>query len=270
VPRQCRPPSASQQLEAIVEAGGELLDAECRGARRRQLDRQRDAVEPPADRRDHRCTMPILRDMRPVRTRPNGEQLSCAVLQRIVLSLGILRRYGERWHRVGLLPLRSERLAAGGDDTQARAGAQHSLDHRRGGGDNMLAGVQHQQQLPIGERLRYALRRNLTRAKLEPDRSGNRGGNERGIGERRELDQPHPVGKLRQHSTCHREREPRLADAAGASQGDETMRGKAHDFAQLIVPADQLGNRPRQVRWRQCRCGLRRGHCRTGALGRAT
>ena len=41
--------------------------------------------------------MPILGDMRPVRTRPNGEQLSCAVLQRIVPSLGNFRRYGKRW-----------------------------------------------------------------------------------------------------------------------------------------------------------------------------
>jgi hypothetical protein len=56
----------------------------------------------------------------------------------------------------------------------------------------------------------------------------------------------------------HREGEPRLADAAGAGQGDEPMRGgKAQDFAQLIVPADQLGNRLRQFRWRQRRSGLR-------------
>jgi hypothetical protein len=28
VPRQCRPPAASRQVEAIIEAGGDLLDAE--------------------------------------------------------------------------------------------------------------------------------------------------------------------------------------------------------------------------------------------------
>jgi hypothetical protein len=33
--------------------GGEHLDAERGGARRRQLDRQRNTVEPPADRRDY-------------------------------------------------------------------------------------------------------------------------------------------------------------------------------------------------------------------------
>jgi pimeloyl-ACP methyl ester carboxylesterase len=44
VPRQGRPPSASEQTEAIVEAGGERLDAKRCAARGRQLDRQRDAL----------------------------------------------------------------------------------------------------------------------------------------------------------------------------------------------------------------------------------
>jgi hypothetical protein len=41
----------------------------------------------------------------------------------------------------------------------------------------MLAGVQHQQQqqLPIGERVRHAVCGNVTGAKLEPVRGGNRG-----------------------------------------------------------------------------------------------
>ena len=51
---------------------------------------------------------------------------------------------------------------------------------------------------PLGERLRHTLRRNLAAAKLEPDSGGNRGGNQPGIGERRELGQPHAVGKVRQ------------------------------------------------------------------------
>ena len=41
--------------------------------------------------------------------------------------------------------------------------------------------------------------------------------------------------------------------------------GKAQDFAQLVVPADQLGNRLRQVCRRQDRSGL----SRAGALARA-
>jgi hypothetical protein len=45
--------------------------------------------------------------------------------------------------------------------------------------------------------------------------------------------------------------------------------GEAQDLAQLLVPADQLGNRLRQVRLRQDRFGLRCGRAIVGALVRA-
>ena len=49
-----------------------------------------------------------------------------------------------------------------------------------------------------------------------------------------------------------REREPRLADTAGAGQGDEPVpSGEAQNLAQVFFPADQLGNLLRQIRWRQ-------------------
>ena len=50
----------------------------------------------------------------------------------------------------------------------------------------MLAGIQHQQQAPIGERLRHALRRNFAAAELQPDSGSHRGGDQPGIGEGRE------------------------------------------------------------------------------------
>jgi hypothetical protein len=44
------------------------------------------------------------------------------------------------------------------------------------------------------------------------------------------------------------EGEPCLADPAGAGQGNEPVDGgEAQDFTQLVIPADQLGNRLRQV-----------------------
>jgi len=55
--------TAGQDPESIAEVCGDLLNPEHGGARRRQLDRQRDAVEPPTDRRDHRCTALVRRKM---------------------------------------------------------------------------------------------------------------------------------------------------------------------------------------------------------------
>ena len=145
------------------------------------------------------------------------------VAQQLALILGILRRHGERGHRIGPFPFRPQGLAAGGDDAHRRACAQHVLSQLRGGGNHMLAGVQHKHQPSAGERLRHALRRDYAAAKIEPDRRGNGDGHKAGIGDWRKLGQPHTVGKLRQEPARRGEREPRLADAAGAGQANEPV-----------------------------------------------
>ena len=81
---------------------------------------------------------------------------------------------------------------------------------------------------------------------------------------------------MRQEPARRRKSEPRLADAAGAGQGDEPMcRGKAQDLAENVIPANQLGNRLGQVRRRQLSgdppvgmgfsgIGMRGGYCCAG------
>ena len=86
MPRQRRAAAARQQVETIVEPGRELFDPERRGARRRQLDRQRDAVETPANRRDRRRNVRVRRKLRLRRARPLDEQPNGAVSQRVLAS----------------------------------------------------------------------------------------------------------------------------------------------------------------------------------------
>ena len=74
MPRKSRALSAGQQVEAIVEAGGKLFDAKRGSACRRQLDRQRYAVEPPADRRDQLDEGSLWRQTRIGRPRALQEQ----------------------------------------------------------------------------------------------------------------------------------------------------------------------------------------------------
>jgi hypothetical protein len=157
VPRRGRPPSAGQQTEAIVETGGESLDAERGGTRRRQLDRQRESVELPADRCNYRHKAAVRRKTRLCRPRPLDEQPNGAVAQGIVVSRDIGRRHGEPLHRINPFARRSERLAAVGDDMHRRGGPQYSLGYRRDSGDQMLAGIEHQQHPPAGEGVRHAL-----------------------------------------------------------------------------------------------------------------
>jgi hypothetical protein len=99
--------------------------------------------------------MPILGDICPARARSDDEEPDRTVRPRVLALRG---RHGERRHRVDPFPFRPEGLAAGGEDAQRRTGSQQSLGQRRSGGDHMLAGVQHQHQPPVGERLRHALR----------------------------------------------------------------------------------------------------------------
>jgi hypothetical protein len=79
MPWQGRAPPAGQELEAIIEPVSELFDAECGGARRRQLNRQRYSVKPPADCRTDRGKQPVKRKVRLSRLRPIEEQPNGAV-----------------------------------------------------------------------------------------------------------------------------------------------------------------------------------------------
>ena len=190
--------AAGQQPEAIVQMCRNRLDAEGRRARRGQLDRQRNAVKPPANCRDDGRAMPIFRHLRPARAGSSEEQKNGAVSEKIALFRGMLLRYGERRHRVELLRLGPERLAAGGDDVDRRAGPKQRLGERRSGFDHMLASIQHQEQAPLAERLSDALRRYLAGTELKPGCRGYRRGKQAGVGNRRQLGKPDAVTKLRQ------------------------------------------------------------------------
>ena len=191
--------------------------------------------------------------MRLRRARPLDEQPNRAVAQQVVRILGIFRRHGERRHRIDPLALRPQRLAAGGEDVQP-AGRRAARPRPCAAAAPITCSQvsSTSSSRSAGERLRHALRRDVAAAKIEPDRRGNGDGHQAGIGDRRQLGQPDTVGKLRQQPARRGESEPRLADAAGAGQRDEPVRGgKAQDLAENVIPADQLGNRLRQVRRRQ-------------------
>ncbi len=89
----------------------------------------------------------------------------------------------------------------------------------------MLAGVQDKQQVPVGERPRHTLRRSFAATKFQPDSGSHRGRDQPGIGEGRELGQPHAIGKVRPQLARKCEGQCCLTDTAGAGQRNEPMRG---------------------------------------------
>ena len=59
----------------------------------------------------------------------------------------------------------------------------------------------------------------------QPERTGHRGRHERGIGQRRQLDQPSAVGELAEDTAGDFQGEAGFADAAGSGQGHQTIGG---------------------------------------------
>ena len=177
-----RPPVS--RCETIIEPGRELFDPERIRPRRRQLDRQRDAVEMPANRRDRRGNAPVRRELRLRRARPRNEQPHGAVSQRVLRVLAALRRDGKRRHPVKPLALCSQRLAARRHHPRCRVGAKQCLGHARRGVDEMLAIVEHQQELLRGERVRDAFGRYNVPARSRPSAvatvAGTRSGSDSG------------------------------------------------------------------------------------------
>ena len=217
MPRQRRAAAARQQVETIIEAGRKLFDPERIRTRCRQLDRQRDAVEMPANRRDRRGNALVRRELRLRRARPRNEQPHGAVLQQVLRVLAALRRYGERRHTVQALTLCPQRLAAGRHHACCRVGAKQCLGHACRRADEMFTIVEHQQELLRGERIRDASGRYNGIGEVETELSGDGGRHEVGIRKRRELDNPDPVGEFGQQAPCDLEAEKNAAEARSAT-----------------------------------------------------
>jgi hypothetical protein len=111
----------------------------------------------------------------------------------------------------------------------------------------------------VRQRPRHKLGRNLPDTELEPDRSGNRCGNQAGIGDRRS----------RQQLTRARQGKSRLTNTAGACEVDEPMGGQESQVVRkILLPADQFGHLSRQVCRRLDRLGCRhRGHIGRDDIG---
>ena len=197
--------------------------------RRRQLDRQRDAVQPPAD-----LAPRPARSSRSARSRgcdgaaPARRRGGTAVVARErrrsgrCLSGPAVASDGTRQT---VSPATPSALAAGGQDAQAGAAPQQRLGQRGAGVEQVLAVVEHQQQAPGGQRRRSACRRAAgPAARARRARAATACGHERRVGQRRQLDQPDAVRVVGRPARRRLQRQARLADAAGAGQRQQPRR----------------------------------------------
>ena len=183
-------PASRQQPEPVTETVAHLLRAHRHHPRRRQLDRQRDPVQPPADlrhrvrvvglvQREARSDRPgrVRRTTPPPPTRPrratssDGTGHSCSAPTRspsrdVAITFTVAVRGQDRLDQVG-----------------------RRVEH-------VLAVVQHDQQPPPRQGLGDAVGHRQPGLGGDAQDGGHRVGHGGRIADRGQLDQPHPVGEL--------------------------------------------------------------------------
>jgi len=143
VPRQRRAAPAGEQPESLVQAGGDLIDGEALHARRGQLERERQPIEPAAHLRHGGGV--ALRHAEAGLTRGGAllEQTHRLARGQPPGILGVAR-IGERQrrHAPNGLARDAERLAAGREHAHVPAGPQQRLGQRGAGRKHVLAVVE--------------------------------------------------------------------------------------------------------------------------------
>jgi hypothetical protein len=253
LPRQRRPPARGQEFEPVVKQDSDLRGPQHHRARSRKLDRERNAVQPPADRGDRAEVFTVRLEIRTQRSRPGHEQLDRGVCEHGLGRHPGRRRHAERRDAIDVLAFDTQRFAAGRQNGHAGAAADDRLGQAGRGIDQMLAIVQDQQQPPASDRPRNGIRRDILAFQLDAQRAGDGRGNQFGLCKRRKLDQQAvDLGAVTGRSRGL-QRQRRLADPAGSHQADDTI-GR-----QQIPQMDDRAGAPDQIERRGRYVGRGRG-----------
>ena len=208
--------------------------------RRGQLDRQRHTVQARADLA-HRCGIVISEgEIGAGMAGPVGEQLDRLVGQR------------QRGHPPAHLTSDPDRLTAGRQQGQPRRPTEQRDDQLGAGIQQMLAVVQHHQHLTVANKPQQAVHGGAARLIGQPQRTRHRHRHQLGVGDRRQIHVPHPVGKIAGHSGRDLDRQPGFAHPARTGQRHHpVLRQQLPQLGQLCVAAHETGQLHRKISCRQ-------------------
>jgi hypothetical protein len=238
VARLYGPRARGQQPEPVVKATADLVGGEGAQAGGGQLDRQRLPVEPSAD----------LEDGRPQR-RGHGEPGRDGGAALAEEAHGVV--VGEGVDGMQHLTRDRQRFAAGGEDPQARDVFQQGLHEVCSGVDEMLAVVEQEQELTIGEGVEQAgggvgLVRYPGHDLGGADGVEHGRGQPRRIADRRQFDHDALAG-AGPHDLAG---QPRLPGAARPGQRHQPVRREqADDPPDVRRAAHEAGERGRRTAW---------------------
>ena len=232
----------------MVQPGQDRLRRQQLDPRRRQLDGQRQAVEPAGDRRDRRRVLVVESESRHRGGGPLGEQAHrLAGGQRGRRRAGVLLRDRERRDRAFLLAGNAQRRAAADQDPNS-PGLLEQPRHDRGAVQQMLEVVQHDQELPLAQLAHQVLHQRPVPGILQPDALGDRRWHQSRIPDGRERDEIDAVRVVAGHRRGQGDAQPGLAAAARPGQRDQVaVLEQPLRLRQLAFPADEAGQRLRQA-----------------------
>jgi len=116
----------------------------------------------------------------------------------------------------------------------------------------LLEIVQDQQQSPVADGLDKGVDDRPARVSAHAERCGDRGGDEVGVADRREIDERDAVRKTIRDDRAHFEGDPRLAAPAGPGQGDQTVgREQRRNVGHLLAPSHEPAQLPGQAHRRR-------------------
>src|SRR5579859_1456938 len=217
-------PAADEELKRVVQTLGDLGWAERAHKRCRQLDGERDSVQPVAQLGDRGGilggeTKGWMARLGALDEEAHGFELG----QQLEPVRGPRRWGGKGWDAPNDLTRQVEWFSTGSKDVKCSTDPNKLLDQRRAGRDQMLAVVQDEEQSfpekKMDERFGCWVPRHVRRAKGSRDAVGDQSR----VHQRRELDQPDAIRVFRQKHGGETVRQPCLATATGTGDRDQLV-----------------------------------------------
>jgi len=236
-----------EDREAALQAPGQLGRGHRGYPCRRQLDRQRYPIQPPHYFGDRRCVLGGHLESWLDRGRALSEQPHRLRLGGRV-QIDARAGHPERWNRNQMFPLDPQAFAAGRQDHQPLTRARQRRGQRRRPFKQVLAVVEHQQQLLGAQEFHQGLAGALPGPGGEGEHRGGRVVYPRRAPNRGQLTQPPAITEPRQHLPGGLQSQPRLPYPSRPGQRHHprlTQRGPG--LLQLPRPADERAHRQRQI-----------------------
>ncbi len=251
LPRRRVAGSAGEQRQAAVHALEEGGGRQRAQASRRQLDGEGQPVDAPADLDDGLQVLFVEFEVGADVLGPRHEQLDAAELQ------GVLDAHAEpgigQLHRgdgEGNLTPGSQDRAGGDEDLESRRGREQSREQGHAV-EQALEVVEDQEHPAASEGGHEAFDRPTAGRLAQAQGRGDLAGQQSGVAHRVERDEGDPVRVLVLQPTGDLDRDPALADPAGAVHGHEPHRVVAQELGELVervTPTDERGQLPGQCR----------------------